>query len=254
VEGYGMSEGGTSINIVPGTPPGSLGRAQDDTTLVFDPSTGRECPRARFDEAGRLVNADEAIGEIVNTAGTRGFEGYYNNPEADAERVRAGTYWTGDLGYRDEDGFFYFAGRSSDWLRVDGENFGAAPVERVLARHPDVVMAAVYAVPDARGGDQLMVAFELRPEATFDPDGFAAFLGEQSDLGTKWVPRFIRITREMPLTGTNKVMKGPLRDEGWRCADPVWWRPGRETVFQPLSDEDRAGLEAELEEHRRSRG
>ena len=71
------------------------------------------------------MNADVAIGEIVNPDGAGGFEGYYNNPEADAERVRDGVYWTGDLGYRDAQGFFYFAGRSGDWLRVDGENFAA---------------------------------------------------------------------------------------------------------------------------------
>jgi fatty-acyl-CoA synthase len=253
VEGYGMSEGGTNINVVPGTPPGSLGRAGNDTTTICNPATGEECPPARFDEGGRLLNPDEAIGEIVNTKGAVGFEGYYNNPEADAERVRAGAYWTGDLGYRDEDGFFYFAGRSNDWLRVDGENFAAAPVERILFRHPDVVMAAVYAVPDPRGGDQVLGALELRPGTEFDPDGFAAFLAEQSDLGTKWSPRFVRVTADMPLTGTNKVMKAPLRTDGFACDDPVWWRPGRaEPAYRLLTDDDRAALAAELAEHGRS--
>ena len=254
VEGYGMSEGGTNINLVPGTPRGSLGLAGNDTTVVLDPTTGQECARARFDDGGRLLNPEEAIGEIVNTAGAVGFEGYYANPEADAERVRDGAYWTGDLGYRDEAGFFYFAGRSTDWLRVDGENFAAAPVERILFRHPDVVMAAVYATPDPRGGDQVMAALELRPGASFDGDAFAAFLADQSDLGTKWSPRFVRVTAEMPLTGTNKVMKNPLRAEGWSCADPVWWRPGRaEPTYRPLTDADRATLDAELAEHGRAR-
>ena len=64
------------------------------------------------------------------------FEGYYNNPEADAARVRNGWYWTGDLAYRDADGFFWFAGRSGDWIRVDGENFTPAPIERILGRAP----------------------------------------------------------------------------------------------------------------------
>jgi fatty-acyl-CoA synthase len=253
VEGYGMSEGGTNINVVPGTPPGSLGRPGNDTTVVLDPSTGRECPPARFDEGGRLLNPDEAIGEIVNTAGSVGFEGYYNNAEADAERVRGGAYWTGDLGYRDEDGFFYFAGRSNDWLRVDGENFAAAPVERILFRHPDVVMAAVYAVPDPRGGDQMIAALELRPDVEFHPDDFAAFLAAQSDLGTKWAPRFVRVTADMPLTGTNKVMKAPLRAEGFTCDDPVWWRPDRDGGYRLLTDEDRAALASELADHGRAR-
>jgi fatty-acyl-CoA synthase len=254
VEGYGMSEGGTNINVVPGTPKGSLGKAGNDTTIICDPATGAECPRARFDKAGRLLNADEAIGEIVNTAGARGFEGYYANPEADAARVREGAYWTGDLGYRDQEGFFYFAGRSDDWLRVDGENFGAAPVERILFRHPDVVMAAVYATPDPRGGDQLMAALELRPGTTFDPEAFRAFLDEQPDLGTKWAPRFVRITEAMPLTGTNKVLKVPLRTAGWSCDDPVWWRPPRAETYRLLTDADRQALDKELHDHGRARG
>ena len=89
--------------------------------------------------------------------------------------MRDGKYWTGDLAYRDEDGFFYFAGRNSDWLRVDGENFAAAPVEQVLSRHPDVVLAAVYAVPSPDVGDEVMLAVHLRDGATFDPRAFTAF-------------------------------------------------------------------------------
>ena len=53
--------------------------------------------------------------------------------------MRGGRYWSGDLAYRDADGFVYFAGRTADWLRVDGENLAAAPIERILLRHPDVV-------------------------------------------------------------------------------------------------------------------
>src|SRR4051794_13293841 len=251
VEGYGMSEGGTAINRVPDMPAGALGLPQNDATVVLDPATGEECPRARFDEHGRLLNP-EAIGEIVNKAGAAGFEGYYNNAEADAQRVRSGWYWTGDLGYRDAKGFFYFAGRSSDWLRVDSENFAAAPVERILFRHPDVVMGAVYAVPDPHGGDQVMAALELREGARFDPDTFAAFLEAQADLGTKWAPRFVRITDAMPLTGTNKVLKGPLQREGLDTADEVWWRPERTIAYRPFDDDDRKRLADELETHRRS--
>ena len=249
VEGYGMSEGGAVIRRVPDMPKGALGLPQNDTTFILDPVTGEECPRARFDAGGGLLNADESIGEIVDKAGARGFEGYYNNPDADAERTRNGWYWTGDLGYRDEDGFFWFAGRSSDWLRVDGENFAAAPVERILFRHPDVVMAAVYGVPDPRGGDQVMATLELRPGRPFDKDEFAAFLEKQPDLGTKWPPRFVRIATDMPLTGTNKVVKAPLRREGVECADPVWWRPSRELRYRPLTEDDRAQLRSELETH-----
>ena len=96
-------------------------------------------------------------------SGALAFEGYFKNPEADTARVNDGWYWTGDLAYRDEAGFVYFAGRNDDWLRVDSENFAAAPVERILERHPDVVAAAVFPVPDAKSADQVMAAVELRP-------------------------------------------------------------------------------------------
>jgi fatty-acyl-CoA synthase len=251
VEGYGMSEGGATVARVPDMPPGALGVGPDGV-CVMDPATGDECPRARFDERGRLLNAEQAIGEIVNKQGAAGFEGYYNNPEAEAERIRNGWYWTGDLGYRDEAGFFYFAGRSADWLRVDGENFAAAPVERILLRFPGVVQAGVYAVPDEMAGDQVMAALDLADGVDFDAAAFEAFLADQPDLGTKWAPRFVRIAAEMPLTASNKLMKKPLRDERWDCDEPVWWRPDRRgTGFRLMTDDDRAALRAEFEAHGR---
>ncbi|MDR3651003.1 MAG: AMP-binding protein [Acidimicrobiales bacterium] len=255
VEGYGSSEGGTAINVTPDTPPGSLGIPMPgDDVAVIDPATKQECERARFDAGGRLCNPGDAIGEIVSRTGARSFEGYYKNPEGDAERVRDRWYWSGDLGYRDEDGYFYFAGRGGDWLRVDSENFAAAPVERVIERHPDVSAAAVYAVPDPRTGDQVMTALELRPGARFDPDAFAVFLGSQADLGTKWPPRFVRLSPGLPLTATGKVTKASLRVEGWQCPDPVFWSPDRgELRYRPLTDDDRRALHAQFAEHGRSR-
>ncbi|HTZ09815.1 MAG TPA: AMP-binding protein [Acidimicrobiales bacterium] len=254
VEGYGSSEGGAAINVTADTPPGALGRpAPGDDVVVLDPDTGAECPPARFDAAGALCNAGEAIGEIVNRSGGGRFEGYYKNPEADHQRVHDGAYYTGDLGYRDAEGFFYFAGRGGDWLRVDSENFAAAPVERIVERHPDVAAAAVYAVADPRSGDEVMAAVELRPGAAFDPAGFAAFLEAQPDLGTKWAPRFVRLSAAMPLTATGKITKTGLAVEGWRCAEPVYWSPGRGARrYRPLTDDDRRDLVAEFARHGRA--
>lgn len=225
VEGYGSSEGAISMSPVPGTPRGSLGVPPPGMDVVIvDPDTGRLCPPAQLDERGLLLNAGEAIGEIASRGGATRFEGYYANDEAESERTRDGWYWSGDLGYRDEAGFFYFAGRSADWLRVDGENFAAAPVERILERHPPVRAAVVYAVPDPRTGDQVMAALECE-EADFDPAAFAAFLSQQPDLGTKWAPRFVRLVSAVPVTATGKVDKQPLRRARWETTDPVWWRP-----------------------------
>jgi fatty-acyl-CoA synthase len=251
IEGYGSSEGAISMSKTPDTPPDALGLPPPGMEVaILDPETGAECPRARFDAAGGLGNAGEAIGEIVGLNVAGAFEGYYNNPEAEAERVRGGRYWSGDLGYRDEKGFFYFAGRGTDWLRVDSENFAAAPVERILSRWDPVVMCAVYPVPDPRTGDQVMAALELHGD--FDPETFAGFLAAQPDLGTKWAPKFVRLMPSMPLTSTSKVDKRPLRRERWECADAVWWRPGRDLAYEPLTPARAAAIRAEFADHGRA--
>jgi fatty-acyl-CoA synthase len=200
-DAYGSTEGGATVQRTPDTPRGALGRALPGT-LIFDTDTGEECPRAVFDAKGRLLNAEEAIGEMVSQTGAAGFEGYWRNAEAEASRVKNGWYWTGDLAYRDEDDFFYFAGRDYDWLRVDGENFASAPVEAILHRHPDVLLASVYAVPDTVVGDQVMATLLLHEGRRFDPDGFWTFLEGEEDLGTKWAPKFVRVTDQLPETAT----------------------------------------------------
>lgn len=239
-DGYGQTETGASIIRVPGMPAGALGLGAP-TIRVLDAATGDECPRARFDGSGRLLNAEEAIGEIVNS--TRGtFEGYWNNPDADNERLRDGAYWTGDLAYRDEAGYFYFAGRNADWMRVDGENFSSAPIERIIGRFPNVVLVAVYGVPDPEIGDRVMAAVQLTDDAVFDPAAFAEFLAAQPDLGPKWVPTYVRLAHTLPMTQTNKILKRTLVSQQWTTSDHIWWRPGRDLVYVPFTADDRADL------------
>jgi fatty-acyl-CoA synthase len=256
IEGYGQSEGGAAVNPVLGMPKGALGKPVDGVDLaVISPETNQECVRAEFGPDGQLLNAGQAIGEIVNRSGRGSFEGYYRRADAESERLRGGWYWTGDLGYVDQDGFFYFAGRSGDWLRVDSENFSAGPVEAVLSRNPDVAVVAVYPVPDTASGagDQVMIALETVPGRPFDPGAFAQWLVGQPDLGPKWLPRYVRISASLPQTATGKVTKVGLRAEAWACDEPVWWRPldSTDVRFELLSDDDREKLAAGLAENGR---
>jgi fatty-acyl-CoA synthase len=212
-----------------------------------DPDTRRVCPPARLDRHGRVLNAEEAIGEIVNRSGAAAFEGYYKNPAADAERIRHGWYWTGDLGYADEDGYLYFAGRSGDWIRVDGENISALHAERVLRRHPAVLAAGVFAVPDPRSGDQVMAAIEVPDGTCFDDLDLPAFLAVQEDLGTKAAPRFVRISSTLPATGSGKLRKKEMQAEGWRTTDPVYRWVGRgEPSYERMTEDDKAALREEF--------
>jgi fatty-acyl-CoA synthase len=230
-DGFGSTETGLSISRVEGMPPGSLGVAP--AVKVMNPDTGEECPPAQFDHDGKLLNADEATGELVNYA-PPSFEGYWKNDEANAERMRDGAYWSGDLGYRDADGYFYFAGRSVDWMRVDGENFAGAPIERIVMRHPGVLLAAVYGVPDPGVGDRVMASVQLVPGAEFDAEGFAAFLAQQRDLGPKWVPTYVRVVDAFPMTETNKILKRELVRQRFDTADALWWRPGKNLTYVPF--------------------
>ncbi|MEU0569878.1 AMP-binding protein [Nonomuraea sp. NPDC005983] len=236
VDAFGSTETAVSITPDPAAPPGSLGRLPDGVE-IRDPVTGGRCPPAIVEE-GRLANPDEAIGELVNVAGLGLFDGYYNDPDADAERIRHGAFWSGDLAYADADGYVFFAGRGTERLRVDGENLAVAPVESALREFPGVVEAAVYPVPDAAAGDQVMAALVL--DAPFDPASFATFLASRTDLGPKAIPRYIRIARDLPQTPSHKVIKRLLAREAWRSPDPTWWRPAA-TEFRRL---DRAAVEA----------
>ncbi|MFE6934449.1 AMP-binding protein [Streptomyces sp. NPDC057699] len=247
VEGYGSSEGAGMLKRVPGAPTGALGMPARDGVRIVHPTTRATCPPALLDPYGRVRNPEEAIGEIVDTEGAARFEGYYNNEAANAERVRHGWYWTGDLGYVDEAGWFYFAGRSGDWIRVDGENISALLTERILRRHPGVVAAGVFGVPDPRSGDQVMAAVEIAPGARFDDLDLPGFLDRQEDLGTKGAPRFVRVSHALPTTGSNKLRKKEMQLDGWRTDDPVYRWAGRgRPSYTPMTDEDKAALRGEF--------
>ncbi|HEU4359917.1 MAG TPA: AMP-binding protein [Mycobacterium sp.] len=253
-EGYGSSEGGGAVAHDPHAPPGALGRPAHVGVAVVNPETLADCVPAVFDEHGRVLNADDAVGEIVDKAGTRNFEGYYKNDDADAERIRNGWYWTGDLGYLDEAGYLYFAGRRGDWIRVDGENTSALSIERVLRRHPVVVAAGVYAVPDPRSGDQVMAAIEVADPDAFDVDEFAGYLSAQGDLGSKGAPRFLRVSKSLPVTGSNKVLKRNLQAERWQTDEPVFRWVGRGAPeYHQMSADDKRSLDDEFTRHGRTR-
>ena len=253
-EGYGSSEGGGAVVLAPDMPPGALGRPAHDGVAIIDPESLKDCVPAVFDHHGRVLNPDDAVGEIVDKFGTRTFEGYYKNDEANAERIRNGWYWTGDLGYLDEQGFIYFAGRRGDWIRVDGENTSALNIERVLRRHPEVVAAGAYAVPDPRSGDQVMAAIEVADPDGFDAAAFVSYLSSQEDLGAKAIPRFLRVSKNLPVTGSNKVLKRELQKERWRTDEVVYRWAGRgEPVYRAMGDDDKKSLDDEFAKYGRQR-
>ena len=255
IDAYGATEGGVAVDRDAEERAGALGKVVPAVKVVDE--EGKERPRARFEGDGRLLNADECVGEIVNTAGAGPFEGYYNNAEANERTLRFGWYWTGDLGYLDDDGYLYFAGRNADWLRVDGENFPAGPIESALSQHPDVVLASVYGVPDDQAGDQVMAGLVLRDGAAFDPTAFATWIDAQDGIGPKWRPRYVRILRDPPTTGTNKIVKRSLVHQKWRSdqvgGDAVYVRGRGEPAYRAFTTDDERDLHASFVRYKRDR-
>lgn len=270
VDGFGSSEGGISVTRTPDTPDAALGPLPAGVRIV-DPDTDAGRERARFDASGALVNADEAVGEMV-ADGPGLFAGYWGDPDADAERMRAGLFRSGDLAYVDSDGWVYFAGRSGGWMRVDGENLAAAPIERVIRRHPGVTEVGVYAVPaaDVRGagagtggsgaigagatgagasasgaiGDAVAAALVLDngtgagAGGRLDEliSGFGDFLAGQPDLGPKQWPTLLRVTSALPRTASFKFRARDLVDLGTDPAgDALFLRDPATGAFTPLA-------------------
>ena len=231
-DGFGSTEGAVIVTREEGCPAGSIGRGFPGVA-IYDAETMTECATARFDDTGALANADEAVGELVNTAGAGMFQGYYNDAAATDERLRDGMYWSGDLAYRDADGWIYLAGRTADWMRVDGENLATAPIERILLRNKGISQVSVYAVPDANVGDQVMAAVVPHAGAELSPTEFEDFLAAQPDLSPKGRPRYVWLTDRLPATATNKVLKRELvamgsAPEGGR----LWVRDERGTAYR----------------------
>ncbi len=255
IDAYGATEGGVAVNRDAEHRTGALGKVTPNVKVVDD--AGDEKPRAEFDDGGRLANATDCVGEIVNTGGVGPFEGYYNNAAANEKTTRFGWYWSGDLGYIDADGYLFFAGRNADWIRVDGENFPAGPIEEAIRLHPEVVLAAVYGVPDDQAGDQVMAGLVLAEGKRFDPEAFALWLDAQPDIGPKWRPRYVRVMAEPPTTGTFKIVKRTLVHEKWRSdridGDAIFVRERDAAKYRRFAEADEVALCASFDHHQRTR-
>jgi fatty-acyl-CoA synthase len=244
---YGSTEAAISTMRRKGDPRGSVGEITDPQVRILR-EDGRECVPAQLDSEGHITNYDAAVGEICRVSTDTGlFQGYFDNPEANTNKYRDGTYHSGDLGHvleRDGKRYLYFDGRTDDWIRKDGENFSALQVSRLLSEHPDVPLAAAYGVPCSVSDELVMAAVKLREGAQFDPKGFFDFCERQVTAGgmdRKWFPDFVRVVSDFEYTGTQKVLVRELKHVHFdpnRVADPLWFRERGDSAFRPFTRAD----------------
>lgn len=256
LEIYGSTEAAISTFRRRGDPRGSVGEVTDLAVKILD-ENGRECAPARLDTGGKLLNYAEAVGEICRVApDTSLFQGYFENPGANAKKYREGVYHSGDLGHvllHQGRRMLFFDGRTDDWIRKDGENFSAAQVARLLQEHPDVRLAAAYGVPCPVSDEWVMAALLLRDGARFDPAAFYRFCDRQVTQGgmdRKWVPDFVRLVGNFEFTQTQKILVRNLKrlhfDRRRLADEPIFWRRRGDDGFRPFGADDYDALRDEF--------
>lgn len=196
IEGYGLSESTCRSTFNPPDTrrrPGSCGLPIGNEMKVVDEEKG-EVP------AGEL-------GEIV-LRGPNILKGYYKNPEATAEAFRNGWFHTGDIGYRDEDGYFYIVDRKSDMIIRAGENIYPREIDEVLYQHPAVAAAACIGVPDPLYGEEVAGFVVLKDGTNTSEEELLDFCHKR--LADYKCPKSIRVVTEIPKGPTGKLLKREL--------------------------------------------
>ena len=138
--------------------------------------------------------------------------GYWNRPEDTAQVLEDGWLNTGDIAYRDEDGYLFIVDRKKDLIIVSGFNVFPKEVEDALERHPRVEEAAVVGIPDERTGEAVQAWVVPSPGASLSPDELLDFLRDH--LARFKQPKEIRVVDELPHHVTGKVLRRALRETG----------------------------------------
>jgi 2-furoate---CoA ligase len=168
--------------------------------------------------ADRRVGPEEIVkpgdkGEIIaSLASDEAFAGYWNRPDADARALRDGWYFTGDMGWLDDEGELHVSGRVDDMIISGGENIHPVEVEDVLARHPDVADVAVVGEPDPRWGERVVAFVVPRTAAALSAEALDGYCRAAPDLTAFKRPRRVVFVTEIPKTASGKILRRLLRD------------------------------------------
>ncbi|ALL79583.1 AMP-dependent synthetase (plasmid) [Pseudonocardia sp. EC080610-09] len=208
VEGYGLTEIKTIVwNPIADRKIGSMGVPSATTELeVHDDDGFRVAPG----QVGEIVYRPRAP-HIM-------FSGYYHQPDATVETSRDLWWHTGDLGFTDDDGFFYFVDRKKDALRRRGENVSSQEVEAVLLGHPAVAEAAAVGVASDLGEQEVMAVVVAEDGTAIDLKDLFAHCDRA--MPHFMVPRYYRVVGTLPATPTGKIRKAALRETG--LTDDAW--------------------------------
>ena len=160
-----------------------------------------------IDDKGEELQPDE-IGEIIVKSPTV-MQGYYNNPEATAKVIRDGWLYTGDMGYKDDEGDLFIVQRRSDLIVTGGENVYPVEVENVIRQHPDIKEVVVVGLDDVEWGQRVAGAVQLEEGANLSPEDVIQFA--RVHLAGYKIPREIRFVSDFPMTGSGKIQRNEVK-------------------------------------------
>ncbi|MFC4950734.1 long-chain-fatty-acid--CoA ligase [Pseudonocardia sp. GCM10023141] len=199
LEGYGLSETAATTTF-------NFSEADRRVYSIGKPIWGVDVQI--WDEQGQqLQPGREHIGEIV-VRGVNVMRGYHGNPEATAEAMTDGWFHTGDLGYVDEDGYFFVVDRKKELIIRGGYNVYPREVEDVLYSHPAIAEAAVVGVPDAHFGQEVKAFVALRPGKEATEAELIAHVKER--MASYKYPRSVEFRDTLPKNAANKILKREL--------------------------------------------
>lgn len=178
-------------------------------------STGREAQYAEIrlvDDQGHDVAPNE-LGELIVKTDSA-ISGYWKMPEQTAETIRDGWVYTGDVAYRDEDGYLYVADRKKEMIVSGGMNIYPAEIETVLYTHPAVAQVAVIGVPDEHWGEAVKAVIELKQGARATEEQIIDYCRER--LASYKKPKSVDFVERLPISSSGKVAKRELRERYWQ--------------------------------------
>jgi len=201
---YGTTESGLDLAVPPGA--GQM----VGTGAMGKPPTGKQVRIA--DEADGTV-VDGEVGQIL-IRGVPMMTGYWNHPDSTAQAFRGGWYHTGDLGFRDVDGWIHHAGRLKDMIRRGGENISAVEVEHVLALHPAVAAVALVPIPDQMFGELAKAFIQLAPGHRPSTQTAMSVLDHaRGKLAGFKVPAYLEFVEAFPMTPSARIQKAKLLEQ-----------------------------------------
>jgi acyl-CoA synthetase (AMP-forming)/AMP-acid ligase II len=215
-QAYGQTEAGFPLTWM--SPAEIADAAADESRRGRLLSCGRPTLIATIEamaEGGRILPPGET-GEIV-VRGPTVMSGYLNDPDATAEVQAHGWHHTGDIGYRDVDGYLYITDRKRDMIVSGGFNIFPFEIESVILAHPAVQDCAVIGVPDPKWGEAVKACVQLKPGAGMSEDELIASC--KAAIGSMKAPKSVDFIDELPRSPVGKVLKRELRAPYWSGRD-----------------------------------